>query len=139
MAKIFLKKDLGILRPADSIAEEYIQGIGFGKLLECAITQPRNIKHHRRYWSMVGLIFKNQRYFQTKEDLHNAIKIKTGYSTVYQFKDGTYWHSPGSIKFRSMDQVAFEIFENKAVNFITSEVVPGLSSELLKAELEGYL
>ncbi len=138
MAKIFLKKDLGILRPADIMAEEYIQGIGYGKLLECGITQPRNIKHHQKYWVMVGLVFKNQSYFQAPEDLHNAIKIKTGYSTTYQFRDGTFWHSPGSINFKRMDQPTFTTFYDRATGFITSEVIPGLNSADLEREMGNF-
>lgn len=135
MADIYLKRTLKGLAPSNEQAEEAIQKIPVGKVVKAKISQPRNVRHHQKYWAMVGLIHKNQSYFATAEHLHQAIKARCGYSTKYQFKNGDTLTCSDSIAFGKMDQADFEIFYENAVGFVTSEVIPGLTNSDLRREL----
>ena len=137
---IFIKKTaLGAIVATERRSEDVISDWPVNTCLKAVVTKPRNIKHHAKYWAMLGKIFDNQKYFANIDDLHNAVKIKAGYSTVYQFKNGTYWHSLKSISFSKMSQQDFEQFYTRALDFISSEVVPGITSDEIRKEIEGFL
>ncbi len=137
--KIFVKRNrLGGFIPADARSEEAIKQLPFDTWITAQISQPRNGKHHAKYWSLLSKVYQNQSYFATVDDLHLCIKVATGHSTTYQLKDGRLVHCPTSISFAKMDQREFEKYYDKVLGFIAEQVIPGIKKEELKAELEGY-
>lgn len=137
--KIFVKRNmLGGLVPADARSEEVIKSLPHGKWLNAQISQPRNVKHHAKYWALLNKVFENQDHFKTVEHLHNCIKVATGHSVTYQLKNGKQVHCPTSISFAKMNQQEFENYYTGVVQFITTEVIPGLDSRELERGMEGF-
>ena len=54
-------------------------GIGQGELIKVKITKARNLKHHRKFFSMVNLVFDNQEKYPTQRHLLTAIKLEAGW------------------------------------------------------------
>lgn len=137
MAKVLMVKSLGSLRPADVAGEEMLSKIAMGKFVTVEIKQPRNIKHLRLYWALVGIVWENidgDRY-PTTDDLHAAIKISAGLRTRIELPDGTVGFIPGSIAFDKMEQVEFDQFFNKVCDLVAKYFLPGVSSEALRNEV----
>jgi hypothetical protein len=137
--KIFVKRNLfGALVPADARSEEVIKSLPFEKWLTAQISQPRNVKHNAKYWTLLSKVFANQEHFKSVDDLHTCIKVATGYSVTYQLKNGKKVVCPASISFAKMSQQDFNKFYEEVVQFITTEVIPGLNSRDLEREIEGF-
>lgn len=134
MPKLVLRKHLGSLRPADEQSEDWLRKIANGDLVMAEIRKPRNIQHHRKLWALLKLVCDNMDQPITPEMLLGIIKLRTGYCDVVQTRKGDVV-MPKSIAFESMDQLAFNEFWEKAVDFILSNVLLGVDSEALEREV----
>ena len=134
--EILLRRDFGpVLRPCDEVGERALKQIGQGTVVTCSVKQPRNVQHHRLFFALVSKVFENQEYFKSVEQLVAALKIAIGHVDVIQTKRGTFT-IPKSISFAKMDQAQFSEFYERAVDFVVSEVVPGLGRAELEAEIQ---
>jgi hypothetical protein len=140
MRAIFYKQ-LGSLRPADDAAREALSKIGNGECVSVELKRPRNIKHHRMYWALLGIVFDNMdgNRYPTVDDLHAAIKIAAGLRTRIELPDGAVGFIPGSIAFHRMDQTAFDAFYDRVCDLIAKYFLPGVNSTDLKAEVESMI
>ncbi|MCK4827969.1 DUF1367 family protein [bacterium] len=71
------------------------------------VTKPRNIGHHKKYFSLLNLTFDNQELFNNIDDMRAYLQMKAGYYKRIQTPDGE-MIIPESISFASKDQLAFE-------------------------------
>lgn len=134
--KFLARKDLGHLTPVDAAGEEALRKLRFGDVVTVEVKKPRNGKHHRLYWALIGIVFDNQDRYETTEQLHNALKIAAGIYTPLEMPGGVVHKVPGSISFESMDQTAFSQFYDRVCDLIAQHFLPGVSVEDLKAEVE---
>lgn len=133
--EILLRRDFGpVLRPCDEAGESALKRIGQGKIVACNVKQPRNVQHHRLFFALMSKVFENQTYFKTVEQLVTALKIAIGHTDTIQTKRGTYT-IPKSISFAAMDQGEFDTFYENSVQFVLTEVIPGLGRAELEAEI----
>lgn len=141
MTRFLCHKYLGSLRPADVGGEDALRKIGQGELVMVEVKRPRNVRHHRKYWALVTLVWENidtDRY-PTAEDLHAAIKIAAGLRTPIQLPDGTMGYIPGSIAFHKMSQDDFSAFFEKVCDLVCKHFLPGVTNEELRAEIENIV
>ena len=131
------KNSFGKLEPADRQSEETISGLPLHKILKAEIRQPRNVQHHRKLFALLGLVLVNQEYFKTTDALLYALKMRLGYVVPVQIK-GLVGYMPESISFSKMDQLEFNEFYSKAVDFIIEDVIPGMDRQDLINEVEGF-
>jgi hypothetical protein len=124
--------DDGVLVACDVTGQEAIGSFGWDEVLTCRITRPRNVKHHRLFFGLLGLVFKSQNYYATSEHMLDDIKIAVGHYEVVPSKFGGTRRRPKSINFNSMDQTAFNEFYEKAMHFILTEILPRMD----RADLE---
>lgn len=136
--KFLCAKQLGSLRPVDQSGEDALRKIGQGQMVMIEMRRPRNIKHHRKYWILISLVWEqlDEARYPTVEDLHAAIKISAGLRTRIELPDGTLGFIPGSIAFHSMDQTAFDAFFNRVCDLIARHFLPGVTSAELRHEVE---
>lgn len=134
---LFLKRSLAGLVPADHSSEEMLNRIPLGEVVRATVRRPRNMKHHRLYWSMLTLICDNLDRVKP-ETLHDLIKLRTGHVRVFQTVKGPV-EMPGSISFDAMDQAAFREFFDRAVDFIVTDVMPALDRDDLLHELNSMM
>jgi len=68
--KVFLKKNkLNHLEPTNIDSQNAIAKLVVGQVVTCDIKQPRNIKHHRKMFALLGLVFDNQSRYKNVNDL----------------------------------------------------------------------
>ena len=134
---VFLRRVGLRLQPTDRASEEIIGGLPKDKVVKAVLTQPRNYKHHKKFFALLGIVLDNQEYFNDTDELLFAVKVKLGYVKEIKLKHGTHL-MPTSIAFNKMDQAKFNIFYDKAVTFIINEVIPGMDREDLLAEVENF-
>ena len=136
---IHLRRVLSRLAPADAASEELLNALPTGKEVKAVITIPRNVKHHRKFFALLNVIFPHQETYPTRESLLNAIKCALGYGETITLPDGRIVLSPGSISFSKMDQNDFNAFYERAVRLITERILPGVDSTDLEREVEEIL
>ncbi len=72
------------------------------------------------------------------KELLGVCKLRIGHVTIVQTPQGEErW--PASISFASMDETAFSEFYERAVDWVLSDVIPGLQRQHLDAEVEAEL
>lgn len=136
--EVLLKRKGNTLEAADPTSFEVIQGIGYEEYLVATIRRPRRIRHHRLFFALVHKIFENQDRYATEAQLLNAIKIKTGYYDNQNVTIGGMTFQvfiPRSISFAKLDQTGFEQFYRRVIEFVVTEVIPGLDTDDLRNEI----
>lgn len=134
--KFLARKDLGHLTPVDHAGEEALRQLKFGDVVTVEVKKPRNSKHHRLYWALIGIVHHNQDRYETTEQLHSALKIAAGHYDLLTMPSGQEYKIPRSIAFDKMDQVEFSQFYDRVCDLIAKHFLPGVSVEDLKAEVE---
>lgn len=133
MTELFMRKTLRGLEPADGAEMPRLK---LGSVVKVKITRPRNVMHHRKFYALMNLIFKNQEHYETLDDLVNIIKIATGHCHVYRKKNGDALPVPRSIAFHNMDQTQFDDFYAKVIRLVRENIIPGLDDAALRSEIE---
>src|SRR6185312_717061 len=111
MAKnILLRKGVGALLPADDAAAEALKRIKLHDLVEVPLPKrPRNVKHHRKFFAMLNLVWQNQEIYPSVDSLLFALKVALGHADlVADLATGELHPSPRSISFASMGQDEFD-------------------------------
>ncbi len=131
-------KRLGALRPTDDSGAEAMRKIGDGELVKVSWSRPRNIRFLRKFFAMLQIILANQEHYKTTDELLNVCKLRIGHITVVQTQQGEErW--PKSISFAAMDESEFSAFYNRAIDWMLTEVIPGLQRQHLDSEVEAEL
>jgi hypothetical protein len=128
--------NLGTLRASDVQGRELLQKIKQGQQVEVVIKQARNGKQHRLYWALMGLIYPHQSRYATQEQLSNAIKCAVGWCDQIELAGGRIMAVPKSISFANMPQEEFGQFFDKVIELVLEKILPGVTSEDLRRELE---
>ena len=138
MSEVILCKRLTSLIPVDDEGKEVLDGIGQGELVKVKITKPRNLKHHRKFFSMLQLVFQNQDRYPTLKHLLTAVKIEAGwYEDVPIDVRGNPYFIPKSISFARMDQLEFDEFYTQAIA-ACCRLLPHLNAEDIEQEVMLY-
>lgn len=136
--KILMQKHLGSLRPVDSAGEEELQHLKGGPVM-VEIKQPRNANHHRLYWALINIVWRNQERYPTTYALHSAIKIAAGIRTEIELPGGIKGYIPGSIAFHKMKQMEFSQFYDRVCDLVAEHFLVGVTSEELKREVSAMI
>ncbi|MCR9254760.1 MAG: DUF1367 family protein [Alphaproteobacteria bacterium] len=130
-----------VLHPVDPEAEDLIQRLKEYDDVLVSIHRPRNIKQHRLYWVLMGMIVESQEnpVFQTKEAVSDAIKMAAGYVEAKPTLDGSLVWGPRSMSEGSMPAAEFEDFFSRALDIIATRIWPGMTPGAIKAELSAIL
>ena len=136
--RVTFAKGLTGLQPADHAARLFVGRLKRGELVAVNVTRPRNLAHHRKFWKLIQIVTDNQTHYKSAEETCAAFKVAIGHADFVQTKRGLVG-IPRSISFAKMDQSAFEAFYDKAVEYLTTEVVPGLDRDALRMEVEELL
>ena len=136
-SKIMVNR-LGALRPTDDGGIEAMQRIPDESLVKVSWTRPRNIRLHRKLFAMLQIILANQEHYKSLDDLLDVCKLRIGHVRVVETTQGIE-RFPASISFANMDDTEFDVFYNKAVDWMLATVIPGLQRRHLDAEVEDQL
>ena len=125
-------KRLGGLRPAHDADAEMLRTVPENALLKVTWTRPRNIRFHNKFFAMLGIILANQVTYKSMDQLLHVCKLRIGHVEVQKTAQGDV-EIPKSISWAKMDETEFSAFYNRAVDWVLSEVIPGLQRQHLDA------
>lgn len=139
MAKtVFIRKRDGQIMPSDSVSEQILNDLQPNITVKAVITQPRNIKHHQKFFVGLNKVWETQGYYETPELLRKAFLGYIGHYEEVKIKAETFI-AIKSMDFASMDQQEFQEVYEKFLQFISEVVMPGVDDEDLRRELEEFL
>ena len=131
-------RQMGALRPADEAAEAILSKCRESELVAVEVKRGRNLAHHRKFWKLMSLVYENQTHYKSPEEVCAAFKVAVGHCDYVQTSRGLVG-IPRSISFQKMDQTVFDGFYQQAVDYLCTEVIPGMDSETLEREVEELL
>jgi len=127
--KIYLKKILGGLAPADDEATEALKKYKVGAVVSAEIKKPRNYEFHKKAFALFQLIYENQEKYETMKDLLTEIKLRCGWYEEHVSMNGVVIYVPKSISFASMDDLEFSTFYDRAINVALKYFLVGSTKE----------
>jgi hypothetical protein len=119
----------------ESLAE--FEGLPFDKELQAEVTQPRNLAHHKLFWTLCARIGAG--IGKDAEWVERAFKVETGHYDVFRY-GGQEKLILRSISFAKLDQLAFNGFFEQCVQIAYSiwNINPADVADLLvKTEQHG--
>lgn len=131
---IVLRRELFGLIPTDEAGETFLRTIKIGECIAVDAKRPRNLQQHRLFWALMQKVYENQEHYKSADEVCTAFKFAVGHVDTLRTKRGDV-QVPKSISFAKMDQVAFQDFFARALDFCVSEVIPGLDSAELEREV----
>lgn len=135
---VMLRKHAGALKAADDASAETLAGIKMGEVVSCELKRPRNLQMLRLFWALMQKVAENQTHYADAEQVCAAFKIATGHCDYVQTSHGMVG-VPKSISFAKMDQTEFREFFNKALDYLTAHVIPGLDRAQLEREVNDMI
>ena len=152
MSKIYVVRTIHGLQPAWDADQQAIAKLKMGETYKAEIVRPRNLAHHKKYWSLINLAFQNlpddfaittvdgqTDYIRTPADLHWHVKCQCGIMKRRISLGGKIMYEVGSTSFHKMDQDEFSEFYSRAVDVIIKWILPGVDRAELWSEVESYL
>ena len=126
------------LVPVDALSAEALAKVPEHATARVEASIPRNGAYHRLYWRMLLVIRQNLPHDVALDldALHQVVKLGAGCKHVVKLPNGAFYELPGSIAFDRMDETAFREFMDNAIKFITSDLIPGMDSEVLWEEFQ---
>lgn len=128
----------GSLQPVDDAGRELLSKIGANTIIAVEWKRPRNVYFHRKLFAMLNIIFQNQEHYKSVDDLLDVCKLRTGHVRRIATPRGDVL-IPRSISFAQMDEDSFSKFYDRAVDWMLTEVIPGLRRHELDAAVEDDL
>jgi hypothetical protein len=129
------RKELGCLRPVDDTGEALLRKLKLGSEVTVEIKRPRNLKHLRKFWALMQLLYENQEHYASADEICTVFKFRIGHTKKIKTRDGIV-EEPLSISFPAMDQEGFDQFYDRAIDFAVKEILPGMKEGTLRAEVE---
>jgi hypothetical protein len=120
------------LKPADAQAEKYLTRVPFGESVVCKVNRPRNPGLHRKFFSLLSLVFENQERYQSFDSFRHEIVMRAGYYEKHVHLTGQVSYVAKSLAYDSMDESEFEELYDKCCDVIIEHFWP----EITKADLE---
>jgi hypothetical protein len=128
-----------LLKPSDRQSEDLLDKVRPGRVMLCRTRTPRNGKHHRLLWAVAGLIADNNELYDDAEHVVEQLKLATGHVKR------VFYNVPGlgrieqlrgaSISYEAMPQEEFSQWFDKALGYICSDMLPGVSRSEVRAEI----
>lgn len=109
-----------------------------GDLVAGNLHRSRSLPQNRLYWGILRHVAAATK-FETKEKLHVALKMRLGYFEMYEMPNGKVVPVVDSMSFSSAGQDEFAPYFDRAVRLICEEVLGGMDSGDLIAEVQALL
>ena len=114
------------------------------EIVKAKISRPRNPLHHRKYFALLDLVFKNlphemEERIKTVDILLFEIKLNLGLFDQHTTTGGKLVYIPQSISFGSMEQPEFETFYSDTISVILKHFLKGTNRETLEQEVLNFM
>lgn len=106
--KIMLVKQLNnSLKCAYDYDYDKIKKLKAGEFYNCTISQPRNIKFHRKFFALIKMIYDNQEIYKSVDRLRKDLLIEAGHVEPWVDFHGEIRREAKSISFAKMTEEEF--------------------------------
>lgn len=107
------------------------------------IKQPRNVAHHRKFFSLLNFAFGQQEEYKTIESFREAVSVAAGYCTldklVIKGIGEVMVCKPVSISFSKMDQSSFDVFYSRIIDTLIESFCPGQTPDEISNNAVEYM
>lgn len=136
--KIQVVKNLnGTLKPAYDSDYESFKKIPLNEIIEIEYKKQRNIRFHRKLFSLLNLAYSNQNIFDNLEDMRYCLMLECNLSEIKVNRlTGEIFKVPKSLQFAKMDEVEFNEVYNTLKQYICEWL--GVTNEQINEEIEQY-
>ena len=104
------------------------------ELVKCKITKPRSIKFHRKFFSLINLVYNNQEQYNNIDHLRHDLTIASGFYEKRINIKGNEVVDAKSISFSKMTEMEFSELYNAILDSI--EKYFHFDKESVKEEIE---
>jgi len=133
--QIYLTRSVSGLAAADDEAVACLRKIKLGQVVRADVVTPRNLKHHRKFFALLNLVWAATDQWESVEDLLIELKCRLGVVRDVVLRDsGEVFKVVGSISFGSMDQAEFDAFFERSLRLL-AQMAGGIESETLRREV----
>lgn len=136
--KIQVVKNLnGTLKPAYDSDYESLKKIPLNEIIEIEYKKQRNVRFHRKLFSLLNLAYSNQNIFDNLEDMRYCLMLECNLSEIkVNILTGEMFKIPKSLQFSKMDEVEFNEVYNTLKQYICEWL--GVTNEQINEEIEQY-
>ena len=121
--KLQVEKRDGHFLPISIYDAETIEGFPEGQLFDVKPVSRRSDPHHKLYWVVLGRVVKQTGAWATAAHLHDDLKMICGfYRTVVNQATGSIYYTPDSIAYTKMDQKAFSVYFETAMQKLSETI-----------------
>ena len=124
---------------------EMLQKIKIDNIVKAKIVQPRNVKFHRKFFSMINaawdsLTEEQRKNMRSKDTFREQLLIVSGFSEpLYDINGEKFMERAKSISFAKMDEPAFDTVYNRVLDTILTILVGnGVSEDEFNNILKNY-
>ena len=97
---------------------ETAKKIALNEPVEFEFTKKRNLKFHKKFFSLLNLVFENQELYINIEHLRKDLTISAGYYILRYNFEGVEITEAKSISFANMDEIEFSEFYNRVIDVV---------------------
>ena len=149
--EITLRKLYDTFTPVDKAGMDLFNEIPMNSEFKATLTQPRNIRFHRKYFTLLNFAFDNwdaptevsKRHdivpLKSREQFRKDIVILSGYYDVVRRLDGSEIIIAKSISFAKMDDTEFTKLYSTTIDIILSRVLSQYTKDDLNAVVDRLL
>ena len=137
--KLVMRVAPGGLRCANEAEAEKLEGL-HGREVMVTISQPRNIRFHKKFFAMLHAALQMADLEVSAEQWRAMVTAGAGWCDFVPGRDGLI-AVPRSIAFGSMDETEFAKLYEDCIRFICANYLPDTTPEALAdaAEFVGFL
>jgi hypothetical protein len=140
--KLTIEKGFGEIHGWSPADRQMIDTLNQGTYA-CEIKQIRNVKYHRKFFSMINMAFDTQDEFKMLNTFLDRVKLLAGHYTLeeMELEDGTrvMVKRPSSISFARMEEADFERFYSRVVDALIEHYCPGSTPEEMDEAARKYI
>lgn len=93
-----------------------LRRIKVGEVVQCEITRPRNLAHHRKFWALLNVFWQATGDWSSTYGVLIELKVRLGHVQEVLIREtGELVKVPKSISFASMEQGEFEVFYERCI------------------------
>jgi hypothetical protein len=130
---ILARKVDGVLVPHAPYDVEMFQRYPENVPLRLQLAQPRSGPRHRLYRVILRIVVANTDKFSTEDALHKTLLVGCGVVEPVYTPEAEIIYCPSSTAFDAMPEDEFKAYFDRAMEIITSLIIPGLDlDDLLK-------
>lgn len=132
--QVMMRRTDAGLEPADDGAAAILAKLRPGDRVLVKVWRPRSIQQHKLFWALLAHVAEATE-FESAEHLLTTLKVALGRFDTVKMPNGKLVVAPQSVSFAAMASDEFTRFFDDCVRVICRDLLPGVASADLVAEV----